>query len=115
MSKAVISISSLKNGMIVAEPVLSNAGTHRNMIICRKDSVLTNRVINLLELHEVQKVEVYSDFTNSLEAKIPTCNPEKENQMQLPQITPIIPPFLKEKAVINIRNLFEAIRVPANQ
>ena len=129
---AVIPIIELREGMKVAEPVLSNTGAHKNMIICRKDSILTGRVINLLQRHEVQKVEIYPDYATA--ARLETIDWPEETQeftssiktervdsvradknsifKELPQIEPIIPPHVKEKAIINIKNLFNAISIP---
>ena len=122
MNNILVPISKLQEGMIVAEPVLSNAGAHKNMIICRRGSTLTGRVINLLKRHEVQKVEIFpgfavfpegnQDFAGRLVSKSAEEITEDLNFKKFPEIAPIIPPYYKERAITNIKNLFSAISNP---
>ena len=124
MIKVVVPANELREGMQVAEPVLSNTGAHKNMIICRKGSILTGKIINLLKRHEVQKVEVYSDYANDqapvasgFASNINSAQNEEANNKAshklVPQIEPIIPPLFKERVLRSITNLFRTISLPS--
>ena len=127
MNNIVIPINKLHEGMRIAEPVLSNAGAQKNMIICRKESILTLRMIEILKRHEVQKVEVYSDSAHGFPAAgidFTDDTQDTENDFEfgqaseftqrLPKIEPIIPRYHKERAITNISNLFKAIANPVD-
>ena len=92
------------------------------MIICRQDTFVTSRIINLLARHEVWKVDVYSfrppeparfDSNGQNESKVGSfCVNGKIVEYDAAPIKPIIQGDLKQEAVESIKNLFSAIGTP---
>ena len=103
-----IPIGEVKEGMKIASPVFSHSGSTKNMIICRKETVVTNRIINLLNRHEILKIEVYSSQNQKSAAKMTKLHEENKTL----QINPILPMNIKHEAINSIKNLFNAVSEP---
>ena len=107
-----IPLGELKEGTKIAEPVLSNTGTHKNMIIIRKETVLTGKMIDLLRRHDVQKVNAYS--ANKKKPPIVEIQLDNKQDAESQQIKPIISDGIKKEALTNIKNLFSAVSEPGD-
>ena len=122
MYSATIPLSELKSGMKIAKSVFAHSGYNKNMIICRQNTVVTNKIINLLVRHEVWKVDVYSASPPK-----PTRFDFKTQKglndglfrvagvvidFDAPPVKPIIQEDMKKAAVESIKNLFSVISSP---
>ena len=122
MHSIAIPLNELKTGMKLASSVFAHSGPSKNMIICRQDTFVTRRVINLLARHEVWKVDVYSG-SPPIPASFDFDELQGENygrfridgktiEFDAPKVKPIFGDDIKQEAVDSIKGLFSAIGKP---
>jgi len=127
--KITISINELKPGTRAADSIYILSGSNKNMLICRKDTIIDRRMIGLLLQHGIQKLEVYvneNDYKNRRvmndaephEIDEPVVGIYKNDEPNviydyaMPKIKPVLDEPLRDCAIESIRKVFTLLDTP---
>lgn len=99
-----IKLKDIKEGMIVAGPVLSSLDPRANLVIANEGTQITRRIADLLTRHQVESVVVYS------KEPTPVFDLHKTTKESIKHgVEPIITEDLRNEVIENIQGLFNVV------
>ena len=124
MADSIVSIDEIKLGHVVAEPILVYSDDGRDMMLCKRNTVVDNRILELLKKHKVHQIKIITSAEQAKKAEtpkptllappkpVPTAPPkpaEPPRVIPKSEVKPIFDEKLKKEAVEGIQTMFSFI------
>ena len=116
MTDSIVSIDDVKLGHVIAEPIVVYSEDGLDMMLCKRNTVVDNRIIELLKKHKVHQIKIITPPKQTTAAPTPkpaTIAPPKpaEPPRVIPksEVKPIFDEKLKKEAVEGIQTMFSFI------
>ena len=109
-----ISIDDLKLGQLIAEPVVVVADNGMDIIVCKKNTTVDEKIIALLKKHRVHQVTVFKPQPAPAKPSVKEVQqapivPEKPRYIPPSEVKPIFDEKIKKEAVEGIQSMFSFI------
>ena len=116
MADIIVSIDEVKPGHVIAEPIVVYNDDGRDMMLCRRNSVVDNRLLELLRNHKVHQIKIIPAEDQAKKVEPPkTINISPPKPADTPrvipksEVKPIFDEKLKKEAVEGIQTMFSFI------
>ena len=112
MADIIVSIEDVKLGNVIAEPIIVYSDEGRDMMLCRRNSVVDNRLLDLLRNHKVHQLKIIPPADLAKKAQKPKPPPpliEPPRVIPKSEVKPIFDEKLKKEAVQGIQTMFSFI------
>ena len=112
MADLIVSIDQVQVGDVIAEPIVVYSDDGRDMMLCRRKSVVDARVLDLLKKHKVHQIKIVPPLDHEKKVEKPKPAPALPKPEEPPrvipksEVKPIFDEKLKKEAVKGIETMF---------
>lgn len=119
MYKYRVELKDLQEGMTIEESVISSSGDQVNLMIVNEQTLVTEKIINILTRQNIKNVLISSpvkldNYETDETEKITEEVTEEKVKIPLPEVEPVIDDALCDEIVTNIEQLFTSLSDGSN-